>query len=114
EVNVNFFRVSPPLRVSTAPHIAPSLTSLDKEFGTFIFILNNTRMYKHLSIVCAIVVAYTASAQSTGKADSKFIDVSHEIENGMTTYRGVPPPVITPLMTREASKANYSEGVTFL
>lgn len=61
--------------------------------------------------ICFVAFAsYGAFAQST----DKFIDVSHEIENGMTTYKGVPPPVISPLMTREASAANYAEGVTFL
>lgn len=43
-----------------------------------------------------------------------YVDVSHEIVNGMQTYRGVPPPVITPLMSREQSAQNYAPGVTFL
>lgn len=71
-------------------------------------------MNRNLSFIFAILISFNALGQSPKKQPSKFIDVSHEIENGMTTYRGVPPPVITPHMTREASKANYAEGVTFL
>lgn len=44
---------------------------------------------------------------------ARFIDLSHEIESGMITYPGMPAPVIRDHMTREASKANYAEGVTF-
>ncbi|HZY79888.1 MAG TPA: cyclase family protein [Cyclobacteriaceae bacterium] len=73
-------------------------------------------MNKTLSIIFTLLISYEASSQSAPKSTSKakFIDVSHEIENGMTTYKGLPPPVITPLLTREDSKANYSEGVSFL
>jgi arylformamidase len=41
------------------------------------------------------------------------IDLSHIIESGMTTYPGLPPPVVCDFLTREASVAKYSAGTTF-
>jgi kynurenine formamidase len=43
----------------------------------------------------------------------RIIDVSHIIEAGMTTYPGLPAPVISDHLSREASRASYSEGTTF-
>jgi arylformamidase len=43
----------------------------------------------------------------------KFIDLSHEIEAGMITYRGLPGPIISDFLSREASRQNYAEGVEF-
>jgi kynurenine formamidase len=41
------------------------------------------------------------------------IDLSHPIESGMTTYRGLPGPHICDFWEREASAANYDDGSTF-
>ena len=41
------------------------------------------------------------------------IDLSHVIEEGMTTYMGLPGPHICDYWTREASAANYDDGSTF-
>jgi kynurenine formamidase len=41
------------------------------------------------------------------------IDLSHTVEHGMTTYPGLPGPVVCDFLTREASRATYAEGVTF-
>jgi arylformamidase len=43
----------------------------------------------------------------------KLIDVSHEIESGMITYPGLPAPVVSDYLSREASRGRYSEGTTF-
>jgi arylformamidase len=42
-----------------------------------------------------------------------FIDLSHTIENGMTTYPGLPGPVVCDYLSREASRAGYASGVEF-
>lgn len=42
-----------------------------------------------------------------------FIDLSHPIEHGMETFKGLPGPVICDYWTREASAANYEDGSTF-
>jgi len=46
-----------------------------------------------------------------GKAE--IVDLSHVIEHGMTTYKGLPGPHICDFWTRESSAANYDDGSTF-
>ncbi len=41
------------------------------------------------------------------------IDLSHTIEHGMTTYPGLPAPLICDYLSREASRAKYAAGVEF-
>jgi arylformamidase len=41
------------------------------------------------------------------------IDLSHTIEAGMTTYRGLPGPVICDYLSREASRGLYEPGTEF-
>src|SRR5690242_21749512 len=41
------------------------------------------------------------------------IDLSHTVEHGMITYKGLPAPIICDFLSREASKKKYAEGTTF-
>ncbi len=43
----------------------------------------------------------------------KLVDLSHEVEHGMITYKGLPAPIICDFLSREESKKNYAEGTTF-
>ncbi len=43
----------------------------------------------------------------------EIVDLSHVIEDGMTTYKGLPGPHICDFWTREASAANYDDGSSF-
>lgn len=43
----------------------------------------------------------------------KLIDLSHTVEHGMITYKGLPGPIICDFLSREASKAHYADGTTF-
>ena len=43
----------------------------------------------------------------------RLIDLSHVVEAGMPTYPGLPGPVISDHLSREASRAHYAEGTTF-
>jgi kynurenine formamidase len=45
--------------------------------------------------------------------DRRIIDLSHVVEDGMITYRGLPAPVICDYLSREASKRVYAEGTEF-
>jgi arylformamidase len=42
-----------------------------------------------------------------------FLDLSHTIVHGMTTYPGLPGPVICDFLSREASRDRYAPGVEF-
>jgi arylformamidase len=46
-------------------------------------------------------------------ARSRFIDLSHTIESGMITYKGLPAPVISDHLTREASRSIYGPDTEF-
>lgn len=46
-------------------------------------------------------------------APPRFIDVSHTIEDGMVTYKGLPAPIICDYLSREASRSRYAEGTEF-
>jgi len=41
------------------------------------------------------------------------IDVSHTLEDGMITYKGLPAPIICDYLSREASRALYAAGTEF-
>jgi arylformamidase len=43
----------------------------------------------------------------------RFIDLGHTVEHGLLTYKGLPTPVISDYMSREASKAHYAHGTEF-
>lgn len=43
----------------------------------------------------------------------QLIDLSHTIEDGMITYKGLPAPLICDYLSRENSKANYEPGTEF-
>src|SRR5262249_15986078 len=44
---------------------------------------------------------------------TRFIDVCHTIHDGLITYKGLPPPVITDHLSREESRGHYSGGTEF-
>jgi kynurenine formamidase len=45
--------------------------------------------------------------------DYTLIDVSHVVESGMITYKGLPAPVISDHLSREQSRAHYAPGTEF-
>ncbi|HEV2745855.1 MAG TPA: cyclase family protein [Allosphingosinicella sp.] len=46
-------------------------------------------------------------------ADRALVDLSHLIEAGMTTYKGLPGPIVCDYWTRAASAALYDDGASF-
>ena len=47
------------------------------------------------------------------EASRRLVDLSHAIEDGMTTYKGLPGPAICDYWTREHSAQFYDDGSTF-
>jgi arylformamidase len=41
------------------------------------------------------------------------IDLSHAVENGMITYRGLPAPLVCDFLSREQSRSLYAPGTEF-
>lgn len=57
--------------------------------------------------------AVQESFVTTPPQQRRLIDLSHTIEAGMITYKGLPAPIVCDFMSREASKGFYAEGTTF-
>lgn len=43
----------------------------------------------------------------------KLIDVSHTVEHGMVTYKGLPAPIICDWLSRQESRSRYAPGTEF-
>jgi len=43
----------------------------------------------------------------------RFVDLSHIIEDGMITYKGLPAPIICDYLSREKSRSFYANGTEF-
>jgi kynurenine formamidase len=43
----------------------------------------------------------------------RYVDLSHTIEHGLVTYKGLPAPVICDYLSREQSKSVYAAGTEF-
>jgi arylformamidase len=43
----------------------------------------------------------------------KLIDLSHTIEDGLVTYKGLPAPIICDFLSREESRKLYADGTEF-
>lgn len=43
----------------------------------------------------------------------RLVDLSHTVEHGMITYKGLPAPLICDFLSREESRKVYSEGTEF-
>jgi arylformamidase len=41
------------------------------------------------------------------------VDLSHVVEPGMTTYPGLPGPIVCDFLSREESRKHYAEGTSF-
>ncbi|GAA1446573.1 cyclase family protein [Leifsonia poae] len=60
------------------------------------------------------VDAAAPAAGAPGAATRRrIVDLSHRIRAGLVTYPGLPEPVITPHLTRDASHAIYAPGTEF-
>src|SRR5450755_1133364 len=44
----------------------------------------------------------------------QLIDVSHVVEEGMITYKGLPAPIMCDFLSREDSRSHYTEGTEFV
>jgi len=47
------------------------------------------------------------------RGERSFVDVSHTVEHGMITYRGLPAPLISAHLSREESRSIYAPGTEF-
>jgi arylformamidase len=43
----------------------------------------------------------------------RLIDLSHTVQHGLITYKGLPAPIICDYLSREASRKHYAPGIEF-
>jgi len=55
----------------------------------------------------------SADASVDAHKSERFVDLSHTIEDGMITYKGLPAPLICDHLSREQSHAKYAPGTEF-
>lgn len=53
---------------------------------------------------------HSDNKQATGV---RLVDLSHTIEHGLVTYKGLPAPIICDYLSREESRKQYAEGTEF-
>lgn len=46
-------------------------------------------------------------------SETRLIDVSHTVEDGLVTYPGLPAPIVCDFMSRKQSRAHYDDGTEF-
>lgn len=51
--------------------------------------------------------------ERTSGTRSAMVDLSHAVEDGMVTYRGIPAPAICDYLSREESRRHYAKGTEF-
>ena len=44
---------------------------------------------------------------------ARYVDLSHDITDGMQTYPGLPGPTTATVLSREDSRSRYAEGTEF-
>ena len=57
--------------------------------------------------------AASASVEPGLRQGTRFVDLSHTIEDGMITYKGLPAPIICDHLSRKQSRELYAPGTEF-
>ena len=60
-----------------------------------------------------IVEPHKRKAIDVPAAADRYVDLSHVIENGTVSHRGLPAPIICDYLSREASRTRYAPGTEF-
>jgi arylformamidase len=50
---------------------------------------------------------------SSKQENKRFVDLSHTVEHGMITYKGLPAPLICDYLSRQESRRHYASGTEF-
>lgn len=90
-------------------------TISDKELADYIVADMRLLMVGETRILNKQVFPETHKRKAIDAARSgkRFIDLSHTIDNGLVTYKGLPAPIICDYLSREDSKKFYEEGTSF-
>lgn len=87
----------------------------DKELSDYIIKDLNLLMAGQTKILNKEIITekHKRTAIHLQSGNEMLIDLSHTIENGLITYKGLPAPIICDYLSRENSKQFYEEGTEF-
>jgi kynurenine formamidase len=84
----------------------------DEELAAYIVRDMRLLMVEQVHILKKRIIA-ERHKRAAAPARRLLIDVSHSVEDGMITYKGLPAPIICDYLSREASRRLYAEGTEF-
>jgi arylformamidase len=87
----------------------------DQELANYIVQDMNLLMVGKVRILNKKIITEKHKRRPINKKSEKetFIDLSHTIEHGLVTYKGLPAPIICDYLSREESRELYVEGTEF-
>ena len=87
----------------------------DKELADYIVADMRLLMVGNVRIFNKRIIAepHKRGAIDAQPAITRFIDLSHTIEHGLVTYKGLPAPIICDYLSREKSRELYAQGTEF-
>lgn len=87
----------------------------DKELADYIVQDMRLLMVSEVRILNKEIFSKLHKRKSIGSSFShpSFVDLSHTIEDGLITYKGLPAPIICDYLSREKSKELYEAGTEF-
>lgn len=90
-------------------------TIADQELADYLVKDMQLLMVGKVHILNKTIIAEKHKRKHVNESSEKkqFIDLSHTIEHGLITYKGLPAPIICDYLSREASKKVYAEGTQF-
>jgi arylformamidase len=66
-----------------------------------------------IRILNKTIIAEPHKRPQAAAGPDRLVDLSHDVEDGMVTYRGLPAPVIRDYWTREDSRSHFAPGTEF-
>lgn len=87
----------------------------DKELADYLVRDMRLLMVGEVRILNKEIIAEKHKRQPINRpaGSSSFIDLSHTIEDGLVTYKGLPAPIICDYLSREKSREVYAPGTEF-
>ena len=87
----------------------------DKELSTYLVQDLRLLMVGKVNIINKKIIeeVHRRKPVDQGLKEHFFVDLSHTIEDGLVTYKGLPAPIICDYLSRENSREFYAEGTEF-
>jgi arylformamidase len=85
----------------------------DEELADYIVRDMQLLMVGEVRILGKQIIEEPHKRVAPAREGGRTIDLSHEVEDGMITYKGLPAPVICDYLSREESRSHYAEGTEF-